>query len=162
VRTSMIVADPHIIKALSNMNAIVSLANGNMGQAILLPLLEDDQLLRLSREVICPFYKHRSDFAVSILQKELGESVPWSLHSRDGAFFLWLWLKDLRIPAKELYQQLKKEKVLVIPGHYFAFGLPQPWDHADQCLRLTYSQPEHIVREGLEILGHVVRRVSHG
>ena len=45
----------------SNMNAIVSLANGNLGQAILLPLLADDTLVRLSRDVIAPFYPYFSD-----------------------------------------------------------------------------------------------------
>jgi len=159
VRTSMIVAAPPIVKALSNMNAIVSLANGNLGQAVLLPLLADDTLVRLSREVIAPFYRHRSDHAFGVLQHELGDKVPWSAHSRDGAFFLWLWLKELPITASELYQRLKKKKVLVIPGHYFAFGLDGPWPHADQCLRLTFSQPEHIVREGLEILAEEVKAV---
>lgn len=159
VRTSMIVAAPKIVKALSNMNAVISLANGNFGQAILLPLLEDDTLVRVSREVIAPFYRHRSDHALAALRQELGDKVPWAVHSRDGAFFLWLWLKDLPITASELYQRLKRKKVLVIPGHYFAFGLEKPWPHADQCLRLTFSQPEHIVREGLEILAEEVREV---
>jgi valine--pyruvate aminotransferase len=36
-----------IVKALSNMNAITSLANGNLGQAILTPLLADDTLIKL-------------------------------------------------------------------------------------------------------------------
>jgi hypothetical protein len=67
VRTAMIVADPHIVKALSNMNAIVSLANGNLGQALLMPLLKDDTLIRLGREVIRPFYRERSDYAKSVL-----------------------------------------------------------------------------------------------
>jgi valine--pyruvate aminotransferase len=160
VRNAMIVADKKIITALSHMNANVSLANGNLGQAILAPLLEDDTLLKLGREVIRPFYQARSDAAVSILQESLGSSLPWALHAREGAFFLWLWLKNLRIPTAELYQRLKARKVLVIPGHYFFYGLDEPWEHAQQCLRLTYSQPESIVREGLEILAEEVKRAS--
>ena len=157
VRNSVVVADPAVIKALSNMNAIVSLATGNVGQALLFPLLSDARLLQLSADVIRPFYRHRSDHAVRVLEKELGNSVPWALHSRDGAFFLWLWLKDLPIPAAALYQKLKQRKVLVIPGHYFSFGTEKPWAHADQCLRLTFSQPEHLVKEGLEVLAEVIK-----
>ena len=160
VRNSMIVTSKEIVRALANMNAVVSLATGNVGQALLLPLLTDDTLPRISREVIRPFYRKRSDAAVSILHEALGEKVPWALHSREGAFFLWLWLKELPIPAKELYQRLKKRKVLVIPGHYFSFGLDEPWQHPHQCLRLTFSQPEHIVREGLEILADEVISLS--
>lgn len=159
VRTSIVVADPEIVKALSNMNAVVSLANGNVGQALLSPLLQDDRLLRLGREVIRPFYQERSDFAKDVLHQALGDRVPWALHAQEGAFFLWLWLKDLPIPAAELYQRLKKRKVLVIPGHYFAFGLEEEWRHPHECLRLTYSQPAHIVQEGLEILADEVIRL---
>lgn len=156
VRTSIVVADPEIVKALSNMNAVVSLANGNVGQALLSPLLQDDRLLKLGRDVIRPFYRERSDFAKGILNQALGDKVPWALHAQEGAFFLWLWLKDLPIPAAELYQRLKARKVLVIPGHYFAFGLDEAWKHPHECLRLTYSQPAHIVQEGLEILADEV------
>jgi valine--pyruvate aminotransferase len=159
VRTAVVVADPAIVKALSNMNAIVSLANGNIGQALLLPLLANNQLLKIGSDVIRPFYKQRSDFAKDVLSSALGDQVPWALHAQEGAFFLWLWLKNLPIPAAELYRRLKARKVLVIPGHYFSFGLDQPWKHADECLRLTYSQPQHIVQEGLEILADEVKRV---
>ncbi|MCA1964995.1 MAG: valine--pyruvate transaminase, partial [Prosthecobacter sp.] len=157
VRTAVIVADPALVKALSNMNAILSLANGNLGQALLTPLLADDRLLRLGREVIRPFYAQRSDFAKSVLTQALGEHLPWALHVQEGAFFLWLWLKNLPIPAAQLYQRLKARKVLVIPGHYFSYGLDEHWQHPHECLRLTYSQPQPIVQEGLEILADEVR-----
>ena len=139
----------------------MSLANGNVGQALLYPLLADDTLPRLSREVIRPFYRARSEFAVGVLGDALGEALPWALHAREGAFFLWLWLKNLRIPAAELYQRLKAREVLVIPGHYFAPGLDAPWAHAS-------PMPEHhilaardrVVREGLEILAEEARACS--
>jgi valine--pyruvate aminotransferase len=160
VRNAMIVADKVIVKALSNMNAVVSLANGNVGQALLAPLLANDTLPRLSRDVIRPFYRARSDFAVRVLSDALGEAFPWALHAQEGAFFLWLWLKNLRISAAVLYQRLKARDVLVIPGHYFAPGLDAPWVHASQCLRITFSQPETIVREGLEILAEEAHACS--
>lgn len=152
VRNSIVVADAPIVKALSNMNAITALSNGNLGQAILTPLLAEDTLIKLGRETIRPFYRERSDHAKAILTAALGENVPWALHAQEGAFFLWLWIKGLPIPAAELYRRLKARKVLVIPGHYFAVGLDQPWQHPNECLRLTYSQPPEIVREGLEII----------
>jgi valine--pyruvate aminotransferase len=159
-RTSIIVADAPLVKALSNMNAIVALANGNVGQALLTPLLADDRLLRLGREVIRPWYQKRSDQAVEILSQALGSRADWALHAREGAFFLWLWIKGLKVPAAELYRRLKQRDVLVIPGHYFAYGLSEPWKHADECVRLTFSQPEPVVREGLEILADEVAQIQ--
>jgi valine--pyruvate aminotransferase len=140
------------------MNAIVSLANGNIGQALLTPLLADGRLINLGRDVIRPFYKERSDFAKDVLSHALGNQMEWALHAQEGAFFLWLWLKKLPIPAAELYRRLKARKVLVIPGHYFAYGLDQEWQHPHECLRLTYSQPQTIVQEGLEILADEARK----
>lgn len=156
VRNAMIVASPEIVKALGNMNAIVSLANGNVGQTLLTPLLADDTLPRVSRDHIRPFYRERSDFAVEVLKHSMASRVPWALHAREGAFFLWIWFKALPVRSAELYQRLKARKVLVIPGHYFFFGLDEPWEHAHQCLRLTFSQPRQVVQEGLEILADEV------
>jgi len=160
VRTAMIVADAPIVKSLSNINAIMSLANGHVGQTLLMPLLADDRLRRISREVVRPFYHSRSERAVEVLTAALGNRTSWALHSRDGAFFLWLWLKDLRIPAKELYERLKKRTVLIIPGHYFAFGLETPWQQPSQCVRITFSQRPEIVQEGLEILAEEAIKAS--
>lgn len=157
LRTSVVVADAEIVRALRNMNAIVSLSNGNLGQAMLLPLLADDTLPRLGREVIRPFYQQRSESARQVLSEALGDAVPWALHSLEGAFFLWLWLKDAPLPSAELYQRLKARDVLVVPGHYFSFGGPEGWRHPQECLRLTCSQSEQVVREGLEILAEEVR-----
>lgn len=162
VRTSIIVGDPATVKALSNMNAIVSLANGNVGQTLLAPLLADDRLLQLSRDIIRPFYRSRCDFAKAALTAALGDDLPWALHAQEGAFFLWLWLKDLPITAAQLYRRLKERQVLVIPGHYFAFGLEQDWAHAHQCLRLTFSQPQAVVQDALAIIADEVKKVRAG
>ncbi|HCN28853.1 MAG TPA: valine--pyruvate transaminase [Verrucomicrobiales bacterium] len=159
LRTSVVVADAPVVHALRNMNAIVSLANGNLGQAMLMPFLADDRLIRLGREVIRPFYQKRSEFTRQVLADSLGDSVPWAVHSLEGAFFLWLWLKDSPVPSGELYQRLKARKVLVVPGHYFAFGMDGEWRHPQECLRITCSQPEAVVREGIEILADEVRRM---
>ncbi|MBX7208373.1 MAG: valine--pyruvate transaminase [Verrucomicrobiaceae bacterium] len=155
-RTSVIVAHERITIALANMNAVVALANGNLGQAILKPLLAGDELISLSQNVIRPFYEQKSRTAAAVLHDKLNGRADYGLHASEGAFFLWLWLKNLRITSADLYQRLKRRKVLVVPGHYFFFGLDEPWDHSQQCLRITYSQDDRIVREGLEIIADEV------
>ena len=66
--------------------------------------------------------------------------------------FQWLNFPGLPGGSKELYNRLRKRGVVVVSGHYFFFGLPQPWDHANECLRLNTSQPAEVVREGLRIV----------
>ena len=87
----------------------------------------------------------------------MGDAVDYALHAGEGAFFLWLWLKSLPITTAELYQRLKRRKVLVVPGHHFFFGLDEPWQHQNECLRITYSQPKEVVHEAMRILADEIQ-----
>ena len=162
VRTGIVVAREEIIRALSSINAVISLANGNLGQAIALPLLRSGELLAVSREVIRPYYLHKSQQAQRWLAEAFGNTVPYRVHRSEGALFLWLWFEGLPIPAAELYRRLKARRVLVIPGHYFFFGLGEDWSHGHQCIRLTFSQPDAVVQEGIAVLAEEVRRAYAG
>ena len=75
-------------------------------------------------------------------------------------FFHWLWLKNLRVTTRELYERLKTREVLVVPGEYFFYGLEQDWPHSTECLRVNYSGPEKTVREGLQIIAEEVAKVQ--
>ena len=158
-RTGIVVARPEIIREMSAINAIASLANNNIGQALTVSLIESGEILRLSREVVRPFYEEKSAFAVEQLHQQLPADLPWRIHRNEGAFFLWIWFENLPIPTRELYQRLKARKVLIIPGEYFFFGLEtEDWPHHRECLRLSYTQGEAIVRRGIEILAEEVAR----
>lgn len=150
-RTAIVIAHEEIVRRVSAMTAVIGLANNNIGQAIAGPMLANGELLRLSREVIQPFYAARSQFARDAIQHEFGNRFPYRVHVSEGAFFLWLWFPELPISTRELYQRLKKRNVLVVPGDYFFYGLPPniDWPHQRQCIRVTFSQSEQVVVEGL-------------
>jgi valine--pyruvate aminotransferase len=61
-------------------------------------------------------------------------------------------------PAAELYRRLKARKVLVIPGHYFFFGLGEDWRHGHESIRLTFSQSASVVQEGIAVLAEEIHR----
>ena len=48
----------------------------------------------------------------------------------------------------------------VIPGEYFFYALEEPWAHSTQCLRMTFSQSEEVVRRGVAILADEVAALS--
>jgi valine--pyruvate aminotransferase len=158
LRTGIVVARPELIEALSATNAIASLATGSLGPAIAEGLLRSGELLRLSREVVGPFYKARSARALEIVAEEL-EGLPWAAHESEGAIFLWLWLQGMPISSKELYLRLKARNVIVLPGEGFFYGLEEDWGHSRECLRLNYSGPEELFRRGIRILGEELRKV---
>ncbi len=159
-RTGIVIARPEITEAIAAMTSVTGLANTNTGQQIVLPLLESGEVLRLSREVIRPFYEARSRQALTWLHELFADLPGWSVHRSEGSFFLWLRLKGLPVTTLELYERLKVRKVLVVPGEHFFFGLREDWPHRHECLRLNYSGPEQTVRDGLGIIADEVRALQ--
>ncbi len=162
-RTGIVVAHEDVIHAISVMNAVVGLANNNVGQALVRPMLEDGEIIRMSRDVIRPYYEKRSLRAIVQVRESFDDSLPWGYHASEGAFFLWLWFKDLPVSTSVLYERLKERSVLVVPGEYFFFGLHDPdWSHRHECIRMTFTQPEEVVREGIDIIADEVAKIYGG
>ncbi len=158
-RTGIVIANTEIIQALSGINSICNLAPVSFGAMLATDIVASGKILQLSRKVIKPFYQHRMKNAVAALH-EYFSGLDYMIHIPEGAMFLWLWLKDLPISSAELYQRLKKRGVLVVSGHYFFPGLKPGWKHMDECLRLTYSQDEHDVRQGVKIIADEIRQLQ--
>ena len=159
-RTAFIAGPPELMRAISGANCILSLANNNTGQYLIRPFFEDRSILQLCQNVIRPCYHARAKQAVQWLREAFAEvATPLEIHRPEGALFLWLRFPDLPITSKELYERLKERRVLVVPGHYFFFGLAEPHPHEHQCLRVTYSQDPKVVQEGIGILAREVQQV---
>lgn len=158
-RTGIVIAREHVIRSISSMTSIVGLSNTNVGQAIMQPLVESGEVLRLSQEVVKPFYEEKSRQAQAWVKEFFDDALPYRVHRSEGALFLWLWFEDLPITVKELYERLKARDVLVVPGHYFFFGVDDDdWRHRQECIRVTYTMEEHVVREGIQIIAEEVAR----
>jgi valine--pyruvate aminotransferase len=160
-RTAIIIAPEPIATAISSLTAIITLANGNLGQQIVLPWIENGKILELGPRIIRPFYEEKSRAAAAWAREYFtAAGVDWALHANEGTFFHWLWLKNLRITARELYERLKARKVLTVPGDYFFFGFDDPWPHRQQCLRLNFSREPEAVRAGYQIIAEEAARAS--
>ena len=95
--------------------------------------------MKLCREVIEPFYKQRSRQTQEWITQFFDDSLDYHGHVCEGAFFLWLWFRDLPDQRdRELYERLKARKVLVVPGSYCFAGLEEEWRHKRECIRITY------------------------
>jgi valine--pyruvate aminotransferase len=160
-RTGIVVAHRDVIHAISVLNAVVGLANNNIGQALVRPLLENGEILRMSREIIRPFYEERSLRAIAQVHESFDDQLPYGIHASEGAFFLWLWFRDLPVSTRVLYERLKERSVLVVPGEYFFYGLADSgdWAHRHECIRMTFTQPERVVREGIAIIADEVSKL---
>ncbi|MCG9641865.1 valine--pyruvate transaminase [Vibrio sp. Isolate34] len=157
VRCGIVIASEEITQALTNMNGIISLAPSSVGPAIANHMIENGDLLRLSSEVIKPFYKEKSLRAVELLQDAI-DDPRFRIHKPEGAIFLWLWFDELPITTMELYNRLKARGVLIVPGEYFFIGQEDEWDHAHQCLRMNYVQDDEAMQKGIAIIAEEVKK----
>lgn len=160
-RTGIVVAPRPIAAAIAGMTAIVGLANGTIGQQLVLPWVEDGSILRIGREHLRPFYGAKAAAATAWARESLNAAgVEWALHALEGAFFHWLWLPGLGITTLELYERLKARHVLTVPGEHFFFGLAGDWPHRHQCLRLNISGQPETVRDAYRIIAEEAARAA--
>lgn len=157
VRCGIVIASEAITQALTNMNGIISLAPGSVGPALAHRIIEKGDLLRLSQEVIKPFYRQKSQRAVELLQQAI-DDPRFRVHKPEGAIFLWLWFDELPITTMELYRRLKARGVLIVPGEYFFIGQREDWAHAHQCLRMNYVQSDDAMQQGIAIIAEEVQK----
>jgi valine--pyruvate aminotransferase len=159
-RTGIIIASEEVIQAVSGTNAIMSLATGSFGPMLATDMVRSGEILKLSREVVRPFYLQKAKKAEQILLHEC-RGLPVRLHKIEGAMFLWIWMKGCPVGSQEMYEKLKERGVLVVPGHHFFPGMETgedtAWEHRNECLRVTYSQDDERVSRGLKIIAQTIR-----
>ncbi len=158
VRCSVVVADPEVIQLVARANTIISLAGPNLGPAVLKRLIDSGDMDRLSRDILPSFYQAQRQVLVDLIDKHLAP-FDYALHEPEGGFFVWLWLRHLPITAMELYQRLKCEGLLIMPGETFFFT-EHTWHHARQCIRLTYCQPPEVLEQAIKCLAMCLSKVE--
>ncbi|MFN2353245.1 MAG: valine--pyruvate transaminase [Desulfopila sp.] len=158
VRTGIIIAGEEIIRVLSGMNAVMSLAPTGFGAILADQLVDSGEIIEVSQHIIQPFYQKKMEITRRVIAQEL-DGTPYRIHKPEGAIFLWLWFEDLPISSRELYERLKRRGVLIISGHHFFPGLENDdWRHKHECLRLNYSQDDAQVARGIAIIGEEVKK----
>jgi valine--pyruvate aminotransferase len=155
-RTGIVIANEELIRYFSNMTAITSLAPAGLGAEIVRQLIVDDALQPLCDDIIRPFYLQRSELAVRLLREAI-EDPRLHIHKPEGSMFLWLWFEDLGVTTTELYQRLKRNGLLVVPGKYFFPGQQNVSAHAESCVRMNYAQSEEELEKGVGILARELR-----
>ena len=71
VRTGIVVAHEEVVAAVSALNAIVSLAPGSFGAVLTHEMIRSGEVVRLSRDVIRPFYESRCERALAWIRESL-------------------------------------------------------------------------------------------
>jgi valine--pyruvate aminotransferase len=137
------------------------LHSSRFGQAIAARAIASGELVRVSQAVIGPYYRKKFE----LMHRLMTESMPhidWYLHKFEGALFAWLWLKDLPISDLELYEEIKRERVFVVPGSFFFPGTDGTWKHRAECLRISLTATDEELTQGVAAIARVARRLYAG
>ena len=156
-RTGIVIANEDLIETLASMSSVISLAPGSVGPDIVRPMMESGEIISVSTDIVRKYYHGRAQEAQKVLHREL-DGCDYYIHKSEGALFLWLWFPGLPISAQELYERLKENNVLVVPGHHFFPGLKEDWQHKKECIRMTYSSQPQDVEEGIKIIAQEVKK----
>jgi valine--pyruvate aminotransferase len=159
LRTGIVIAREEIASAIADINGVMHLAPGGIGARMAMDLVKTGEIMKMSREIVQPFYQKKAEQALGLFQQELGD-LPCLIHKPEGAIFLWLWFQDLPCTNVQLYERLKARNTLIIPGYHFFPGMEnQYWQHKHECIRVTYAQDDAIVHEGIKVIADEVRRI---
>lgn len=131
-----------------------------LAQATVAEALRSGALDHAVAAEIRPFYAARRELARALLEQALPASVGWRLHDGEGGMFAWLWVDEDWFDDMALYQRLKESGVFITPGRSFFVDPPQPGEHRAQCIRITLSVDEGVLREGIQRIGRAMAQAA--
>jgi valine--pyruvate aminotransferase len=158
-RIGVAIGDEKLIQILECFQTNLCIHPSRYGQAIAARAINSGSLVQIAEQVIRPFYQQKFTVLENTLHAAMPNDLPWFLHRGEGAIFAWLWLKDLPMTDWELYQELKKVGVIVVPGSTFFPGLKEDWQHKHQCLRISLTGSDEEIALAMQRLAKAVTQV---
>ncbi len=70
-RTGIVIGPKDVVDDVASMTAITGLANNNLGQALLRPLLDSNEVKTICETTIRPFYRERRDQTIQLLEEAM-------------------------------------------------------------------------------------------
>lgn len=158
-RIGIVIAEESIIEAIESFMTNACIHASRFGQALTSAALKSQRLIEVCREVINPYYRNKFSLITSAIHEYLPASIPWYLHEGEGGMFAWLWCKELPVSDWDLYQRLKKLRVITVPGSTFFPGLQGSWKPAHECIRLSLTASEHDTVEAVKLIARALKEI---
>ena len=150
LRTGIVVANEDVCEQLAAANSIIGLAPNSVGAVVVDALLADGSFIEMCNASIRPFYAKKRDTFFALLLAQLS-GLPVQIHQADGAFFFWLVWQSATLDSEKVYQDLRRQNVIVVQGRYF-FATKQNHPHTNRSIRIGYAGDEQMIADGLHIV----------
>ena len=158
VRTGLVVAPEPVIEALGATNAVVSPASNSMGPALVLDLVQSGELVRVSREIIRPFYEQRSRRTWLVAGSCLRAALSRAQTGR--CILLLVVVCGYRSAHRNCINDSKRRVLWLC----WTALLPRAQGRVGaqaECIRISYAAPEEDL-QGLALIGAEVRAAYGG
>ncbi|KAK4054461.1 hypothetical protein OIV83_000955 [Microbotryomycetes sp. JL201] len=160
-RCCWVVGPQNLIKALGQSGSFLDGGASHPTQMAAVPLLEPERVHQ-DRIALQQHFKAKRDFVLSRLE-EMGLRVE---NKPTSTFYIWLDLSQLPPPLDSgltFFEELLKEKVIVVPGQFFDLNPGHRRNLFDSpChsfVRLSYGPPMEEVARGLDGIERLLHRV---
>lgn len=159
-RVGVAFGDTKFLSTLEAFEANVCIMSSRLGQAIIANALKSGELETLSKEVIQPYYKAKSDILKISLNQFIDKRIPYFLHEVKWWMFGFIYFESLPITDEELYERLKERGVLFVPGNsFFVWINTHEYHHAKQCMRISITVSDNDIRDACKILWNILEEV---
>ncbi|AFY39493.1 valine-pyruvate aminotransferase apoenzyme [[Leptolyngbya] sp. PCC 7376] len=158
-RVGIAIGEPKFVSILQAFLTNACIHSSRYGQAIATRAIQSGALAEIALNVIRPYYQNKIQILTAKLDQCMSDDIPWYLHRAEGAIFAWLWFDELPMTDWELYQELKKVGVIVVPGGPFFPGLQEPWEHKQQCLRISLTASDQDIETAVERLAAIAQQI---
>ncbi|MFA6992586.1 MAG: PLP-dependent aminotransferase family protein [Candidatus Gracilibacteria bacterium] len=153
-RIGFIVPPKHLVEKFILSKQLSDVSLNTYVQYLAYEICKDGTFENLLKELRSR-YKERRDAMLDALEKNMKHKATWT-HPK-GGLFLWLYLKNKGIDAKELLESCAQDKLVFLHGaSFFPHG-----KGGESELRLSYSNlPPDKIYEGIKILAtHIALRI---
>lgn len=159
-RVGIAIGSEELLRPLKFFQANTSLMSSKLGQLIASRVLAGNDLENLCKNVINKFYKKKLNLIKELFETYFPDNINYYLHDTEGGMFQWLWLKDLPITDRQLYEQLKQDNLFIMPGSMFFINVRYDnWKHSKECIRISLNSPDEDLEQGIQILAHKVKNI---
>jgi len=161
-RVCWVVGPKDLVTALSQSGSFLDGGANHPLQIAALPLLEPERAHQEKIALQKHFFAKRNHVLARLAKLRLKVEVP-----PEATFYIWLDLSGLPAPLNNgltFFEELLKEKTIVIPGIFFDINPSHRRDlFASPChhfVRISFGPPLDVLDTGLDAIERVVRRAK--
>ncbi len=149
IRVGYLYARPALVARLAQLKQITDLHTGSLTQRVVYEYCAQGHLLPGIARLVAS-YRRRRDVMLEELERNVAGVVRWT--RPEGGMFIWCTLPE-GLDSDGLLLRAMQRGVVFVPGASF-----HPDRRGPNCFRLNFvSADERSIREGVRILGEVVR-----